>query len=113
MTARRQVRWTLTWAVVLSALPLAVYALGRLSGAIPARESWAAAHGPWHRTFAGAVLVLSCVPPFVVSVVALVAGLLAALRTRSLAVLAYAWALAAFAAAALAFAWRVAIWAVR
>ena len=117
MAVRRQLKFVLSLAAGIASSPLLVYSVGRIAGFLPAPQAWAAsgqhAHGPWHASAAGLLLLLAMIAVGLLALGSLVVGSLIAIRARSVSVLALSGAIAAVAAVALISYSKTILWVIR
>lgn len=117
MAVRRQLKFVLSLAASIAALPLLLYSSGRIAGFLPAPQVWAAsgphAHGPWHMSAAGLLLLLALIAVGLLALGSLVVGTLIAIRARSIRVLALSGTIATIAVVALIAYSRTILWVIR
>ena len=117
MAVRRQLKFVLSLAAGITALPLLIFSAGRVAGFLPSARAWADsgqhAHGPWHSSAAGLLLLLALIAVGLLALGSLIVGSLIAIRARSVKVLAFSGAIAALAAVALISYSRTILWVIR
>lgn len=117
MAVRRQLKFVMSFAAGIAALPLLIYSAGRIAGFLPSAQAWADssqhAHGPWHTSLAGLLLLLALIAVGLLALGSLVVGSLIAIRARSVRVLALSGAIAAIGAVALISYSRTIRWVIR
>jgi hypothetical protein len=117
MAVRRQLKFVLSLAAGIAALPLLVFSTGRIAGFLPSLQTWAAsgphAHGPWHMSAAGLLLLLALIAVALLALGSLLVGGLIAIRARSVGVLALSGAITTIAVVALIAYARTVLWVIR